>query len=179
MQELQLQKANQQLLLKLSAVAVLMFGFGFALVPLYNLFCDITGLNGKTGQVSVTEARNTTIDMSRSITVRFVTTSQSELPWEFKPLADKITVHPGELGKVNFSIKNMADHAITAQAIPSLAPTKVSKYFNKTECFCFSQQTLQAGEEIIAPVHFIIDPAAPKDISQVILSYTFFKSTKG
>lgn len=161
---------------KLALIAVAMFGFGYVLVPIYNVFCDVTGLNGKTGELSAAEAEKLTIARDRQVTVTFDTNVNGELPWKFKAKQVKVTVHPGEVTEVMFMAENMSDREIVGQAIPSVAPAKASIYFNKTECFCFSQQTLEPKESRDMPVRFVIDPAMPEEITTLTLSYTFFQA---
>jgi cytochrome c oxidase assembly protein subunit 11 len=160
--------------LKLFALTIVMFGFGYALVPLYDVFCDITGLNGKTGVISQEKAVTAGIDKDRLVTVQFDTNINGELPWAFKSSMNKIQVHPGQITDVIFVVENQADVPVAGQAIPSVAPGQASLHFNKTECFCFTQQTLQAYERKEMLVRFVVDPALPRKISTVTLSYTFF-----
>ncbi len=160
--------------LKLFAITIVMFGFGYALVPLYDVFCDITGLNGKTGVISQEEAGAMGIDEDRLVTVQFDTNVNGNLPWLFRPGINKIQVHPGQITDVLFVVENQADIPVAGQAIPSVAPGQASLYFNKTECFCFTQQTLGPHERKEMLVRFIVDPALPRKISTVTLSYTFF-----
>ncbi len=169
-------KAHRRLVLGLSLAVMGMFGFGFALVPLYNALCQITGLNGKTGRVSEAQAASQQVDAARLVTVEFVTSVDKDLPWRFKALQKKVHVHPGEVREVRFYAENLSDGAITGQAIPSVSPGNAAKYFNKTECFCFTQQTLQGGEGRVMPVRFIINPHLPKYIHTITLSYTFFNA---
>ena len=169
--------SNRKVVALLAAVVVAMFGFGFALVPVYNVLCQLTGLNGKTGRVSQQTAAATAIDPDRLVTVEFITSVNSNLPWDFKAETKRVKVHPGEITQALFYAKNNAGHAIVGQAIPSLAPAEASKYFSKTECFCFTQQTLGAGEAREMPVRFIVAPGLPRDVRTVTLSYTFFEST--
>ena len=168
------QQANRRVVKRLGISAVLMFGFGFALVPLYDVFCDITGINGKTGRIEQEAALSQEVDKERLVTVEFLATVNSELPWEFKPMIRKIKVHPGEVTEVNYFARNKTDRLVAGQAIPSLAPGLAAKYFNKTECFCFSRQTLQPGESKEMPLRFVVDPQLPEEIRTVSLSYTFF-----
>jgi cytochrome c oxidase assembly protein subunit 11 len=158
-------------------VAVLMFGFAFALIPLYNTFCEITGLNGKTsGQVVAQEALSKQIvDENRLITVQFDASVNSKLNWAFRPTELNMQVTPGKLYKTNFYAKNLSDKEITGRATYSVTPGKASLYFNKTECFCFTEQTLKAHEEVIMPVTFIVDTKLAKDVNIMTLSYTFYK----
>lgn len=155
-----------------------MFGFGYALVPLYDVLCEVTGLNGKTGVISFSEADSMVTDSSRLVTVEFDTNVNHRLPWEFRAEQRRIQVHPGEIYEAIFVARNLSDHSITGQAIPSVAPGKASLYFNKTECFCFSQQTLGPGESKHMPVRFVVDPDMPDKIRTLTLSYTFFPSAE-
>ena len=168
------QAANTRVVKRLGIAAVAMFGFGFALVPLYDVFCDITGINGKTGRMEVEAALSQEVDEDRLVTVEFLSSVNSELPWEFKPMIRKIKVHPGEVTEVSYFARNKTDRLVAGQAIPSLAPGLAAKYFNKTECFCFTRQTLQPSESKEMPLRFIVDPALPEEIRTVSLSYTFF-----
>ncbi len=166
-------KDNNKVIRNLLVVVVLMFGFGFALVPLYDVFCDITGLNGKTGEQYVSDTPMQ-IDTSREIKVAFLTTLNESMPWEFKPLTHSVKVHPGESTQIEFVVKNTTDRDMVGQAIPSVTPGIAAAYFQKTECFCFTEQVLKAGEEKIMPVVFAIDPSIDEEVHEVTLSYTFF-----
>jgi cytochrome c oxidase assembly protein subunit 11 len=168
-------KKNMKLAKKLAFVALGMFGFGFALVPLYDVFCDITGLNGKTSN-SVATIQPMEVNKDRLITVRFVATVNSDLPWKFEPLQKTMRVHPGEINQVSYVAKNITSTDTNGQAVPSVSPGQAALFFDKTECFCFSKQLLKAGQEKEMPVHFVIRPGLPEDISNVVLSYTFFNS---
>jgi len=168
-------KLNSQMLGKLLVVAVLMFGFGYALVPVYKKICEITGINIltlKDGTVPAPVA-NTQVDRSRTITVEFDANSHG--PWRFRPTVNSLQVHPGEMTQVVYEVVNTQAHSINAQAIPSYAPQQASAHFKKVECFCFQQQTLGPNEAKQMPVVFFIDPALPKDIKTITLSYTFFE----
>ena len=178
-QDRQLASANRRLVGRLGLVVVAMFGFGFALVPLYDVFCEITGLNGKTGRIEAEAALSHTVDMEREVTVEFVVSVNSDLPWEVKPMVRRVKVHPGEVTEVKYSARNSTGAAVIGQAVPSLVPGLASKYFNKTECFCFTQQTLEADEYREMPLRFVVDPALPKDVTSVALSYTFFRMDAG
>jgi cytochrome c oxidase assembly protein subunit 11 len=161
---------------KLVLAAVIMFGFAFALVPLYNTFCALTGINGKTsGQVEASIADHQIVDENRIITVQFDTNVNSELNWEFKPTVFEMKVVPGKFYHTNFYAKNLTGKDITGQATYSVTPDEASLYFNKTECFCFTRQTLKALEEVLMPVTFIVDTKLTKKIKIMTLSYTFFK----
>ena len=175
----ELANRNRKLVGRLGMTAVVMFGFGFAMVPLYNVFCDITGLNGKTGRIETEAALSQTVDMEREVTVEFVVSVNSDLPWEIKPMVRQIKVHPGAVTEVKYAARNITGNTVVGQAVPSLVPGLASKYFNKTECFCFTQQSLAAGEYKEMPVRFVVDPALPKDVSSVALSYTFYRMEGG
>ena len=159
---------------KLALFVIAMFGFGFALVPLYNVFCDITGLNGKTRVADEAAVMAYEVDTSRQITVEFMTSLNQGLRWEFEPEVPKMKVHPGKVYTVQFFARNLMGEDVVGQAIPSVAPNVASRYFNKTECFCFTQQLFHAGEGRDMPVSFVIDPRLPADVTTVTLSYTFF-----
>jgi cytochrome c oxidase assembly protein subunit 11 len=167
---------NIRLALKLGATAVAMFGFGYALVPLYDVFCEITGLNGKTGVVDAADARASVVDDSRLVTVEFDSNVNGALPWRFGPMQKNVQVHPGQITEVLYFAENTSDRPVVGQAVPSVAPTPASVYFNKTECFCFTQQTLAPGERRIMPVRFIVDPDMPGRYTTLTLSYTFFEA---
>lgn len=168
------ERLNGQMLGKLLVVAVLMFGFGYALIPIYRKICEITGVNILTpNDMRVEAPTNTQIDKSRSITVEFDGNAQG--PWRFRPTTNSVTVHPGEMTQVVYEVVNTQSRAIDAQAIPSYAPTQAAQYLKKVECFCFVQQTLGPNEAKQMPVMFYIDPALPKDVRTITLSYTFFE----
>lgn len=150
-----------------------MFGFGFALVPLYDVFCDITGLNGKTNNAAATYLADG-IDTSRTITVQFITRTAKGIPWKFEPVVNEVTVHPGEVKFVNFYAKNQSNHDIIGQAVPSVAPGIAAGYFQKIECFCFTQQPLKANEEVEMGLQFYVDRELPMDITTLTLSYTLY-----
>ncbi len=157
-----------------------MFGFGFALVPLYDVFCDITGLNGKTGRVEAAEIdASSRVDESRTIAVRFITSTNSGLPWSFEAIDKKMEVHPGQVYEAMFRVRSASDKVTLGQAVPSVSPGLAAKYFNKTECFCFTQQELAARETRDMPVQFVIGTGISEDIEEVTLSYTFFSLDKG
>jgi cytochrome c oxidase assembly protein subunit 11 len=168
-----LDKNNKKVIRSLLFVVVGMFGFGFALVPLYDVFCDITGLNGKTGDQYVSDTVMQ-IDTSRELKVEFLANLNDGMPWEFKPLTTSVRVHPGEASRVEYVARNNTDRDIVGQAIPSVTPGLAASHFQKTECFCFTEQVLKAGEEKIMPVIFVIDPSIDEDVKEVTLSYTFF-----
>jgi len=167
--------SNTTLLKKLLVVALLMFGFGWALVPLYRKICEVTGINLLTTKdpAAARAAANTQVDASRKVIVEFDANRQG--PWRFKPHMNHIEVHPGELVHVEYDLVNLESRAMAGQAIPSYAPMQSGRYFQKLECFCFEQQVLQAGETRKFPVVFFIDPDLPRDVNQITLSYTFFE----
>ncbi|MDB5796520.1 MAG: cytochrome c oxidase assembly protein [Paucimonas sp.] len=165
---------NRQMLGKLLVAAVLMFGFGYALVPMYQKLCEITGINFLTPKDATVEApKNTQVDKSRTVTVEFDANSQG--PWRFRPTVASMTVHPGEMTQVVYEVVNTQPRSIDGQAIPSYAPQQAGEHFKKVECFCFRQQTLKANEARQMPVVFFIDPALPRDVKTITLSYTFFE----
>lgn len=170
--------ANGRVVKRLGVVVLAMFGFGFALVPLYDVFCEVTGLNGKTGRIEMEEALSQMVDEDRLVTVEFLATVNNELPWEFKPAVRRLNVHPGEVTEVSYYARNRTAETVAGQAVPSLAPGLAARYFNKTECFCFTRQTLGPGEEKNMPLRFVVDPELPEDVRTVSLSYTFFKAGK-
>jgi cytochrome c oxidase assembly protein subunit 11 len=171
----QKQKDNKRVVKKLLLATVMMFGFGYALVPLYNVFCDITGLNGRTSNQAA-EVKPADIDKDRWVTVEFLGNTNDGMPWDFRPDVSKIKVHPGEPTRIQYYAKNISSVDITGNAVPSVSPGQAAKYFSKTECFCFTQQELKSGEEKEMPVVFIVDKNLPKNIHTVTLSYTFFNS---
>ena len=171
--------ANSRVVRHLLLAAVVMFGFGFALVPLYDVFCDITGINGKTGRIDLEAALSQKVDAERTVTVEFLSSVRSDLAWDFKPVVRRVKVHPGEVTEVNYMARNMTGEAVAGQAVPSLAPGLAAKYFNKTECFCFTRQTLGPNEEKLMPLRFVVDPELPEEIGTVSLSYTFFQAESG
>jgi cytochrome c oxidase assembly protein subunit 11 len=182
------QQRNIRVLGKLLVVVVLMFGFGWALIPIYNKICEITGINilarqdeglkgARTGAtVSSAELKNTQVDTSRVVTIELDANSQSsQSAWRFRPTKSSIDVHPGELTTVVYEVANQQGKTVVGQAIPSYMPLKAAEYFKKLECFCFQQQTLAANEVKSFPVVFVIDPKLPKDVNRITLSYTFFE----
>lgn len=167
--------SNSTLLKKLVVVALLMFGFGWALVPIYRKICEVTGINLLTNKdpAAAKLAANTQVDTSRKIVVEFDANRQG--PWRFKPHINHIEVHPGELVHVDYDLVNLEARPMVGQAIPSYAPMQSAGYFQKLECFCFQQQVLQPNETRKFPVVFFIDPDLPRDVNQITLSYTFFE----
>ncbi|AUT58393.1 cytochrome c oxidase assembly protein [Paraburkholderia terrae] len=165
---------NRSMLFKLVVVALLMFGFGFALIPMYRAICEVTGINNLVQRdATAREAKNTQVDMSRTISIEFDANARG--PLGFKPEQNSIDVHPGEVTTVMYDVSNQQARTIQAQAIPSYAPKQATEFFKKIECFCFTQQTLKANESKRMPVVFVVDPKLPKDVKTITLSYTFFE----
>ena len=170
------------MLRKLAVVALAMFAFGYALVPIYKAICEMTGINilalGEkelpgSGNARLSKADNSQVDTSRTITVEFDANARG--PWQFKPMQSSVQVHPGQLMSVMYEFQNVQDRSMSAQAIPSYAPSEASAHFNKMECFCFNQYTLAPGEKKQWPVVFVIDPKLSKSVNTITLSYTFFE----
>ena len=173
---------NRRMLGKLAVVALAMFGFGYALVPMYRTICEALGINVlsvservKSKGLSDNSQRqgNTQVDTSRKITVEFDGNARG--PWDFKPAVSSMQVHPGELVTVMYEFRNKQTRTMAAQAIPSYAPMRASAHFNKLECFCFNEYILTPGEHKAWPVVFYVDPKLPKDVTTITLSYTFFE----
>ncbi|MDH3220201.1 MAG: cytochrome c oxidase assembly protein [Gammaproteobacteria bacterium] len=165
--------------LKLAMIPVLMFGFGFALVPLYDVFCDITGLNGKTGRIQASDIDASRVDTSRTIEVRFLANTGTGLPWSFEPLVKKMEVHPGQVYEAIYRVRSSSKEKTLGQAIPSVSPGLAAEHFNKTECFCFTQQALEGYETRDMPLRFIVGSDISDKIEQITLSYTFFSLDRG
>jgi cytochrome c oxidase assembly protein subunit 11 len=174
-----IKQANSKMVGKLAVVTLAMFAFGYALVPMYKAICEMTGINILAlGDRNIPGAQaampaNSQIDSTRTITVEFDANSSG--PWDFKPAMRSVQVHPGELATVMYEFQNVQNHKMSAQAIPSYAPKQAAAHFNKLECFCFNQYTLEAGEKKQWPVAFVIDPKLSKDVTTITLSYTFFE----
>jgi cytochrome c oxidase assembly protein subunit 11 len=168
-------QSNLRMLGKLVVVAAAMFGFGYAMIPIYKAICEVTGVGLLTPRDAQAEefAKNTQVDPSRSIVVEFDANSRGA--WLFKPEKRSVTVHPGELVTVNYELVNTQPRETIGQAIPSYAPQQSAAYFRKIECFCFKQQALGANEVKRFPVVFVVDPKLPKDVNTITLSYTFFE----
>ena len=160
----------------LLALAVGMFAYAFALVPLYNVICEITGINGKTSSQAalVDEIRSAGTADSRSLKVEFLADAARGMPWEFRPSEAAVVVRPGEMNSTTFYVRNRAKHSVTGQAVPSVSPGQAAKYLRKVECFCFEQQELPAGGEMEMGVSFYIDADIPMHINELTLSYTMF-----
>lgn len=166
---------NLRTLKKLAVVTAMMFGFGYTLIPLYDVFCELTGINFLTQADSEVEtfARNTQVDKTRSVRVIFDANTKG--PWRFHPTVSSVDVHPGELSTVVYEIANQQNKQMVGQAIPSYMPMAAAQHFKKIECFCFAQQDLKPHEARAFPVVFVVDPKLPKDVTEITLSYTFFE----
>ncbi len=172
---------NRRTTLLLSGVVVGMFAFGFAMVPLYNLFCDVTGTQSlsqrsEIGRIAIESDK---VDSSRWVTVKFDTTVHPDLPWAFEAVTPMIRVHPGEIYDVNFVARNRSHQAITGQAIPSIAPWQATPYFSKMDCFCFNKQSLQGTQRADMPLRFQVSTDLPEDIHSLTLSYSFMRLKAG
>lgn len=167
--------SNKKILILLCFTTLTMFGFGFAMIPLYNVLCKNLGINGKTDKNAFLTSSE--IDLSRSIRVEFMTNNNNYLPWDFYPRLQHIQLHPGENILVYFAAKNNTKRLMSVQAIPSVSPGLAARYLKKTECFCFTQQTFSPGQHRDMPVLFHIDPHLPKNINTITLAYTLFDTT--
>ena len=171
------QPDNSRLIKRLLAVVVVMFFFGFALVPAYDVFCKVTGFNGNKANAGAAPVVLGTVDTSRTVTVEFVASVNENMPWEFRPSVVRMQVHPGAENTASFYARNQTHNVMVGQAIPSVAPAVGALHFHKTECFCFTRQRFEAGQGVNMPVRFVIDQDLPKEISTLTLSYTFFDVT--
>ena len=169
--------STRRTLIRTAMVAGGMFGFGFAMVPIYNVFCKVTGLNGKIDPNPYLKAKSAVVDTSREIKVQFVATKNSGMTWDFAPSVPQIVVHPGQVGELEFTARNPTEQRIVGQAIPSVTPFEATNYLHKVECFCFTTQTLNPQEEKIMPLRIIVDQELPKHITKLTLSYTLFDVT--
>ncbi|PKO33801.1 MAG: cytochrome c oxidase assembly protein [Betaproteobacteria bacterium HGW-Betaproteobacteria-7] len=173
---------HSRLVVKLLLLVAGAFLFAFALVPLYNVLCEVTGFNGKTSagfasgglKTELAPAPASRVDTGRLIRIEFTGTVMPGLPWEMRPLKVSMDVHPGELQQISYLVRNTANRAITGQAVPSVTPGQAAQHFEKIECFCFDQQTLAAGEAQEMPLAFIVSPEVGRDITHITLSYAFF-----
>jgi cytochrome c oxidase assembly protein subunit 11 len=168
-----LKRANLSMTWKLLAIALGAFGFGFALVPLYNVLCSVTGYGDQTKLLQRVKAIEHP-DPSRTVTIEFLADVASSGGWDFRPVVRTIEVHPGQIYSAQFIAHNLTGHESVAQAVPNIAPSMVAAYFHKTECFCFSPQHFALNEERKMPVRFIVDPALPKHVDRITLAYTFY-----
>ena len=169
--------STRKLVLKLFLAVGGMFAFGFALVPLYDVICDITGLNGKTqGRYEAAEA-GLTIQEDRKVTVQFTAQNNAGMEWEFRPNVSQVTLSPGEVMVVSYKARNPKSYPMTGQAIPSVAPNAAAAYLSKIECFCFQEQKLEPGEEVDMAIRFFVDEKIPERITKLTLSYSLFDIT--
>ena len=167
-------KRNVKLLILLTAIVIGMFGFAFALVPIYNTLCKTLGINGKTNPEAIAYDVSKAKIEKREVLVEFIATNNGGVPWKFYPKVNKLRVHPGEIARLAFYAENTTDHAMVVQAIPSVTPGIAAKYLKKTECFCFTQQTLNGHEGMDMPLLFHLDPDLPNNVKTITLSYTLF-----
>ena len=166
--------SSASLAARLVLMAVAMFGFGFLMVPIYDVFCEITGLGGRTNDSAATMTQEVTVD--RAVDLEFVTTVNQSAPWKFRASEDGMTINPGTLYEATFVARNLRDSAMVAQAVPSVAPQQAARHFRKIDCFCFTSQEFAANEERELKVRFIVDPELPEHIDTITLSYTFFET---
>lgn len=167
--------AHRLLIRKLVLICIAMFGFGFALVPLYDVLCRYTGINGKTENTAAPTARR--VDEGRNISIEFLANRDPAIPWEFAPEITRVSVHPGQVMVVNFLVENLTGEAMIGRAVPSVSPGEAARYFKKIECFCFVEQPLDAHQHKAMPVQFYIDPDLPDHFTTITLSYRLYRST--
>jgi cytochrome c oxidase assembly protein subunit 11 len=172
------QQGNRRLGIRLGLVALFFAGFGFALVPLYDVICKLTGLNGRTNAVAAVADKNTQIDLTRWVTVEFLSHTMPGVAMEFKPEQFSMRVHPGAVIHTTYTVKNQSGQVFVGQAVPSITPAVAAPFFSKIECFCFTQQTFAAGEVRTMPVVFVVKPDMDANLGTVTLSYTFFEAPK-
>lgn len=172
------QNANKTLTIKLLIAVVGMFGFGFALVPLYDVMCDALGINGKTNSVAAIQPQTMTPDFSRTIKVELMAHIPPNMPWQLAPKTKTLEVHPGQVIQTAYFAKNLSAELLVGQAVPSVSPGLAASYFNKMECFCFNKQPLNAGESAELALIFYIEPTIPDSIHTLTLSYTLFDITE-
>ncbi|MBT8141118.1 MAG: cytochrome c oxidase assembly protein [Gammaproteobacteria bacterium] len=170
------QKENNKLVGQLVLFAIGMFGFGFALIPLYDIFCEVTGFRTQNVQAEMTS--DIVVDENRLITVEFIANTADNQDWVFRPVLSKMQVHPGKVYTANYFAQNLQARTVVGTATPDVKPVEVNKHFKKLECFCFTQQDFAANEGREMPVQFVIDPALPEHIERMTLSYTFFVNKK-
>ncbi|WP_079877523.1 cytochrome c oxidase assembly protein [Vibrio parahaemolyticus] len=167
--------SHKKLTIKLVLATFAMFGFGFALVPLYDVMCDALGINGKTSDVAAIQPTGMQPDLSRTIRVEFMAHVTPDMPWEFKPKVISMNVHPGEVVQTEYLAFNESGQRLVGQAVPSVSPGNGAAYFNKIECFCFTQQLLDGKQHAQMPLIFYIEPDLPDSIHTLTLSYTLYK----
>jgi cytochrome c oxidase assembly protein subunit 11 len=165
---------HRSLINKLLLACVAMFAFGFALVPLYDVFCDITGINGKTDKVAA--AAPDRVDRGREVSVEFLATHDPAVAVDFAPETARLRLNPGELQLVSFVVENRSDQPIVTTAVPSVSPGEAARHFMKIECFCFQEQPLAPGERKLMPVQFYVDPELPERFKNLTLSYRLYRS---
>jgi cytochrome c oxidase assembly protein subunit 11 len=163
------------LMRKLVLICLAMFAFGYALVPLYDVFCEVTGINGKTSNRAAKAVKR--VDESREVTVEFLANRDASIPWSFEPEIARIDLHPGQVIVMNYLVENPTAEAMIGRAVPSVSPGEAAKYFKKIECFCFTEQPLDAYERRAMPVQFYIDPELPEQFTTITLSYRLYNST--
>ena len=168
-----LRKAHLIIAGKLSLLVIGMFGFGYLMVPIYNILCDITGLNGKTSSVAVV-APESPEAVDRTVTVEFVSVVNSSAAWSFKPMQRTMQVVPGQTYNASYEVVNLTGRPAVGQAVPSVAPSRAAKYFNKVECFCFTHQQFGVGDRKEMPLVFFVEEDLPRSVDTVTLSYTYF-----
>ena len=169
-------RSHRRLLSVLGVVVAGMFGFGYLLVPLYDVFCEITGIGGKTGVTS--EAQLRVVAAERWVTVEFTGNAANGLPWEIRPLARKLRINPGEVTEMAYLARNLHSKPMVGQAIPSVTPSVAARYFKKTECFCFSNQPLDGGESKQMVLRFVVDAKLPAHVNTITLSYAFYDASQ-
>ena len=179
MSEEKLGKQTRRSVAKLAIVAVCMFGFAYALAPLYYAVCEALGIGGRTNSVPIVEVpEGMQKDEDRTVLVQFVTRPAQDMPWDFEPMERAVRVHPGEIKAVNFRVRNQTGNDMVGQAIPSLVPGQAATHFKKTQCFCFDQQPLAANAEEVMPMIFYLDPDIPRSVNTITLSYTLYDITE-
>ncbi len=174
----QRREINRRTAVRLAVVVVAMFGFGYLLVPLYDVLCDITGLGGRTGGQYSYDPAAVAPDRSRLVKVNFITNTNGGMPWDFWSESGGVRVHPGDLKEVKFYVTNTTDRRMVGQAVPSVVPPQAAQYFHKTECFCFNSQVLEPGETMEMPMRFIVDRELPRNVQSISLSYALFDITE-
>jgi len=169
-------KETNKLVAQLVALALGTFAFGFALIPLYDIFCEVTGFRTQNERAEITETMQ--VDKERLITIELIANNNENAAWEFRPVVSKMQVNPGQIYTVNYFAKNLKNSRVVGTATPDVKPVEMNKHFKKLECFCFTQQEFAGNEGREMPVQFIIDPKVPKHIERMTLSYTFFANEK-
>lgn len=168
-------RSHAGLVVGMALIALLMFGLGFAVAPLYDSICKYFGVSGRVKEATAEAVYS--VDAQREIVLGFVTVVNGEMPLEFRPAVNKLMVHPGQYYTVDFYARNLTDKPLIGQAIPNISPAWAAEYLKKTECFCFSEQRFEPNQERKMPVRFVIDPAVAADVKDMTLSYTFFDIT--